>query len=192
MNEVCSDNRFELIEKYKNKLIEATNIEDDADDMKAIDSILFRFWQMGWLDKLELMPCEEAISKYAILKDLKECQEASESNYEFGEVEGLRKAIESVNEMPLVYPKIKTGHWIPISERLPEESDYVSCLPFYDGTVIWITDKGIMGFGWYYNSTNNWADTNDFWSDKYGEVTAWMPLPEPYKPRESEEEYVRK
>ena len=46
MNEVCSDNRFELIEKYKNKLIEATNIEDDADDMKAIDSILFRFLQM--------------------------------------------------------------------------------------------------------------------------------------------------
>ena len=44
MNEVCGDNRFELIEKYKKKLIEATNIEDDADDMKAIDSILFRFW----------------------------------------------------------------------------------------------------------------------------------------------------
>ena len=122
MNEVCSDNRFELIEKYKNKLIEATNIEDDADDMKAIDSILFRFWQMGWLDKLEQMPCEETISKYAILKDLKECKETSENNledaYDSGEVEGLRKAIESVNEMPLVYPKIKTGHWIP--SHIPE------------------------------------------------------------------------
>ena len=122
MNEVCSDNRFELIEKYKNKLIESTNIEDDADDMKAIDSILFRFWQMGWLDKLELMPCEEAISKYAILKDLKECKETSENNledaYDSGEVEGLRKAIECVNEMPLVYPKIKTGHWIP--SHIPE------------------------------------------------------------------------
>lgn len=122
MNELCGDNRFELIEKYKNKLIEATNIEDDADDMKAIDSILFRFWQMGWLDKLEQMPCEETISKYAILKDLKECQETSKNNledaYDSGEVEGLRKAIESVNEMPLVYPKIKTGHWIP--SHIPE------------------------------------------------------------------------
>lgn len=76
---------------------------------------------------------------------------------------------------------------IPVSERLPEESDYVSCLPFYDGVVIWLTDKGIMGFGWYYNSTNNWADTNDCWSDKYGKVTAWMPLPEKYKPQKSEE-----
>ena len=52
-NVLCTDNRFELIEKYKSKLIESTNIETDAEDMAAIDSILFRFWQMGWLDKLE-------------------------------------------------------------------------------------------------------------------------------------------
>lgn len=52
-NVLCTDNRFELIEKYKSKLIESTNIETDAEDMAAIDSILFRFWQMGWIDKLE-------------------------------------------------------------------------------------------------------------------------------------------
>ena len=50
---VCGDNRFKLIEKYKNKLIESTNIETAKDEMAVIDSILFRFWQMGWLDKLE-------------------------------------------------------------------------------------------------------------------------------------------
>ena len=50
---VCGDNRFKLIEKYKNKLIESTNIETTKDEMAVIDSILFRFWQMGWLDKLE-------------------------------------------------------------------------------------------------------------------------------------------
>lgn len=53
MVEICGDNRFELIEKYKTKLIEATNIETVKDEMAVIDSILFRFWQMGWLDKLE-------------------------------------------------------------------------------------------------------------------------------------------
>lgn len=53
MGEICGDNRFELIEKYKTKLIEATNIETAKDEMAVIDSILFRFWQMGWLDKLE-------------------------------------------------------------------------------------------------------------------------------------------
>ena len=51
--EMCNDNRFELIKKYKDKLIEATNIETDKAEMAVIDSVLFRFWQMGWLDILE-------------------------------------------------------------------------------------------------------------------------------------------
>ena len=54
MCDLCNDNRFELIEKYKKKLIEATNIETAPDEMTVLDNILFRFWQMGWLDKLEL------------------------------------------------------------------------------------------------------------------------------------------
>ena len=54
MNEnVCTDNRFNLIAKYKAKLIEATNIETSQDEMEVIDNILFRMWQMGWLDKLD-------------------------------------------------------------------------------------------------------------------------------------------
>lgn len=53
MMEVCNDNRFELIEKYKNELLESTNIADSKEEMDVIDSILFRFWQMGWLDGLE-------------------------------------------------------------------------------------------------------------------------------------------
>ena len=51
--EVCGDNRFELIDKYKRKLIEATNIEASTDEMAVLDEILFRFWQVGWLKKLE-------------------------------------------------------------------------------------------------------------------------------------------
>lgn len=53
MSELCTDNRFELIEKYKQKLIDGTNIEMAPDEMAVIDNILFRFWQMGWLDKLD-------------------------------------------------------------------------------------------------------------------------------------------
>lgn len=67
MADLCSDNRFELIEKYKQKLIEETNIESAPDEMKVLDNILFRFWQMDWLDKLEQpsaqnwIPCSETI-----------------------------------------------------------------------------------------------------------------------------------
>ena len=53
MADLCADNRFNLIEKYKKKLIEATNIETSTEEIKVLDNILFRFWQMGWLEKLE-------------------------------------------------------------------------------------------------------------------------------------------
>lgn len=55
MSDMCDDNRFELIEKYKKKLLESTNIETSPDEMKVLDDILFRFWQMGWLDSLDRM-----------------------------------------------------------------------------------------------------------------------------------------
>lgn len=60
MMEICNDNRFELIEKYKNELLENTNIADSKAEMDVIDSILFRFWQMDWLDKLEQFDRQKA------------------------------------------------------------------------------------------------------------------------------------
>ena len=53
MNNLCDDNRFELIAKYKTELIESTNIETSPEEMAVLDDILFRFWQMGWLEILE-------------------------------------------------------------------------------------------------------------------------------------------
>lgn len=50
--ECCGDDRFELIAKAKAELLDATNIESSPTDMAALDSILFRCWQMGWLDQL--------------------------------------------------------------------------------------------------------------------------------------------
>lgn len=47
--EVCGDNRFEIIERCKKRLIEATNIESRPDEMAVLDSVLYRCWQMGWL-----------------------------------------------------------------------------------------------------------------------------------------------
>lgn len=55
MNEMCGDNRFEIIEQAKAKLIEATNIEDSQEEMAVIDSVLFRMWQVGWLPGCEVL-----------------------------------------------------------------------------------------------------------------------------------------
>lgn len=53
MNEVCSDNRFEVIRIAKERLLAATNIDTSPDEMKVLDNFLFRCWQMGWLDRYE-------------------------------------------------------------------------------------------------------------------------------------------
>ena len=73
--------------------------------------------------------------------------------------------------------------WIPVTERLPEEDDYRPCYGHDDGVVWWANDMGIIGLGWYYNSTGQWAYYDEFTHSEQsvGKVLAWMPLPEPYK-----------
>ena len=51
MRETCGDNRFEIIAKAKDDLVQSTNISSSPDEMKVLDSFLFRAWQMGWLEK---------------------------------------------------------------------------------------------------------------------------------------------
>ena len=55
-NSICRDNRFEIIEKAKEKLLNATNIEDSKEEMKVLTNILFRMWQAGLIneEKLEI------------------------------------------------------------------------------------------------------------------------------------------
>ena len=75
--------------------------------------------------------------------------------------------------------RTETHDWIPVTERQPEESDYIGCSECIDGAVWYYTDKGAMGLGYYYKSTKSWATTDD--TAPYGNVVAWRKLPEPYK-----------
>lgn len=68
IDEVCGDNRFEIIKKAKQDLLESTNIQTSEDEMQVIDNILFRCWQMGWLEKYnqpkaDWIPCEVDMPK---------------------------------------------------------------------------------------------------------------------------------
>ena len=60
------------------------------------------------------------------------------------------------------------GEWIPTIERLPEYGQLVLCS---------VTDKHITGNKTYI-IINERSDLQ-FWTD--GTITAWQPLPEPYK-----------
>lgn len=53
MGIICGDNRFEIIARAKEHLLDATNIETDEAEMAVLDNILFRCWQMGWLDRYD-------------------------------------------------------------------------------------------------------------------------------------------
>ena len=53
MGDICGDNRFIIIERAKEDILQSTNIESSKDEMKVLDNFLFRCWQMGWIDKYD-------------------------------------------------------------------------------------------------------------------------------------------
>lgn len=53
MADICNDDRFEMIKRVKERLIDGTNIETRPEEMAVLDSILFRFWQLGWLTLID-------------------------------------------------------------------------------------------------------------------------------------------
>ena len=69
MNYTCGDNRFEIIQKAKEHLVASTNIESSPEEMAVLDNILFRAWQMGWLEKYEPDYKERMKKEYWQLKD---------------------------------------------------------------------------------------------------------------------------
>lgn len=50
---ICGDDRFEIIGRAKQAILEETNIADSPEEMAVLDNFLFRCWQMGWLKKYE-------------------------------------------------------------------------------------------------------------------------------------------
>ncbi len=85
-------------------------------------------------------------------------------------LEELEKRIEALEQKP------KTGNWITVSERLPEENK----------TVIASTEYGVYPAARYTKKYGKycweWASEAIIgcWEELEC-VTAWMPLPEPYK-----------
>jgi hypothetical protein len=83
---------------------------------------------------------------------------------------------------------LKSGHWIPVSERLPllmgsyKISDDVLVTNGYENYLGYLVERKGKIFWHYYGS-----DIEVGINDNDDDVTAWMPLPEPYKPQESED-----
>lgn len=63
MSDIFGDNRDIIIAKAKDTILNYTNIEDSPDEMKVLDSFLFRCWQMGWLNSYTDGSLEAEIEK---------------------------------------------------------------------------------------------------------------------------------
>ena len=72
----------------------------------------------------------------------------------------LQTIIKHINEQP------KVGEWIPVAERLPEES--------LNSVLAWDEYRNRCVFAQYYGG---------YWhlKDEIIKITAWQPLPEPYR-----------
>ncbi len=107
---------------------------------------------------------------YGVSKKLLDYEETGLSPEE---VERLKDDMES---------RLKTGEWIPCSERLPEviEKDmqdlYPHVLVYAEEEDEWNIYVGIYGM---YNPTE-WVDAHDP-TKVIENVIAWQPLPEPYR-----------
>lgn len=74
----------------------------------------------------------------------------------------VRRAFENISNEP---------HWIPCSERLPEENIWIICQNNAGAMMIGKCD---IEFGWMFPAY-------------FDGIVAWMPLPEPYQPEEESE-----
>lgn len=70
----------------------------------------------------------------------------------------------------IIIKKKTAQEWIPVNERLPEESGYY-LITSKCGDVF---DTEIRFFFFQHERRTKWKEG-------FGEVVAWMPLPEPYK-----------
>ena len=84
-----------------------------------------------------------------------------------------------IGKLPSVTPQ--EPRWIPVSERLPDTDDEVLCWYEY---YHWSQEKVLpeYGIGRY---TSAWF--GEVANGKDVRVIAWMPLPAPFEPQESED-----
>lgn len=122
------------------------------------------------------------IDEKRLIKYLIECQEkdieCQEKDEDEKEKDFLEDMIWLISEQPQV------GGWIPVTERLPDKTQD-ECYPMSLVTL----DNGDVCLGVYRYDDEEWwtrMSVGETVYTKDHKVTAWMPLPEPFK--ESEEE----
>ena len=87
-------------------------------------------------------------------------------------VQGICEAIDFIKEQP------KVGEWIPVSERLPNEEEFINAYlrNKYAAEFIVMIKGANNPTTLYFTRNGKWVDEE--WNAY--DVIAWQPLPEPY------------
>lgn len=126
---------------------------------------------------LEQQPCEDCISREAVDEYITNLLSGYLYDEERTRLEDLTTYIW---ELPSVTPKAEQK-WIPCTERLPKDGDTYLVTIEYKGEVIGVDVASYSPVEGYIDK--HWDTFNDWVEDDkmHYHVTAWMPLPQPYK-----------
>ena len=167
-------------------------------DMDAFHAVSYREGYKKAKEDIKQEFCSDAISRELILKQIEESVAKYSGYYTTDMLTMWGLFSQMIKELPSVTQK--SGEWIPVSERLPENHravniTWVNHNPYYAD----IKDKPFVATAHYHNGKWFWFSVvcEDYLME-YGqcdcdvmgediEVIAWMPLPESYKPQESED-----
>lgn len=126
----------------------------------------------------ELKPCTDAVSREAVLNaicDYVAFEEYEDKSHTFT----IRPLTKRIKQLPSVTQK--SGKWILVKKGLPEDKTHVLTTIKVPNRIAHARSSWYEG-GFFHN------DNGDTWRATDREVIAWMPLPEPYEPQESEEQ----
>ena len=149
---------------------------------KSHDALKIKFNSIWWNAKYN-----ETTTKNNLVVDCISRQDVLSEIIRFSTEEGSSVECQQlycdVNNMPSVTPQ--EPRWIPVSERLPDTDDEFLCWYEY---YHWSQGKVLpeYGLGRYLRVTSSWS--GEVASGRDVRVIAWMPLPKPYEPQESEVE----
>ena len=106
---------------------------------------------------------------------------AINSHFGFNTEEEYGSAVQEViNGLPSAYPE---PQWIPVTKRLPNREEYIQC------NGLFIVSDGDRTYAEYFDIYDKKCFgepvMHGFRADRA--VTAWMPLPEPYAERRTDE-----